>query len=149
MSGRILTITLALLCLPASEPGTRPAPPSSKHDRAARRLPPRFEPNVGQFASAVSFVMRGAGYSALVMPAETVFVLAGRTRLRMKLAGANESAPIRGENRLPGTSSYFIGNDPRQWRKNVPQYASTRVESAWPGIDVVFHGDQGRMEFDF
>lgn len=71
------------------------------------------------------------------------------TTLRMKLVGANASPDMVGENRLPGKISYFIGNDPKQWRRNIPTYARVRYRSIYPGIDLVYYGNQQRLEHDF
>ena len=69
--------------------------------------------------------------------------------LQMKLAGANPLANVRGAGRLPGTSNYFLGNDPAKWRHGVPQFARVRYENVYPGINLVFYGNQGRLEYDF
>jgi hypothetical protein len=69
--------------------------------------------------------------------------------LRMKLAGANPAAKVTGLDKLPGKSNYFIGNDPKQWRANVPNYARVKYEQILPGIDLVFYGNQRQLEFDF
>jgi len=72
--------------------------------------------------------------------------------LRMKLAGANPAAKIEGLDKLPGKSNYFIGNDPKKWRTNVPHYARVRYREVYPGVDVVYHGNsasEGQLEHDF
>jgi hypothetical protein len=61
--------------------------------------------------------------------------------LRMKLAGANPDPQVTGLDELPGKSNYFIGNDPKKWRTNVPTYAKVRYEEVYPGIDVVYYGN--------
>jgi|SRR5579859_1239803 len=71
------------------------------------------------------------------------------TMLQMKLMGANATARVRGEDELPGRSNYFIGNDPKKWRTNIPTYAKVRVEGVYPGVDLVYYGNQGRLEYDF
>ena len=38
----------------------------------------------------------------------------------MKLVGANPQAKVGGLDELPGKTNYFIGNDPKKWRTNVP-----------------------------
>ena len=38
--------------------------------------------------------------------------------------------------------SYFLGNDPAQWRPEVPVYGSVRYDELYPGIDLVLGGDQ-------
>src|SRR5262249_27097138 len=50
---------------------------------------------------------------------------------------------------LPGKSNYFIGNDPRKWRRNVTSYAKARYKSVYPGVDLVYYGNQQQLEYDF
>jgi hypothetical protein len=50
---------------------------------------------------------------------------------------------------LPGTSNYFIGNDPAKWRTNVPTYAKVKYEEIYSGIDLVYYGNQRQLEYDF
>src|SRR5258706_8048694 len=67
----------------------------------------------------------------------------------MRLAGADLRARGVGEDPRPGKSHYFIGNDPRQWRINVPNYARIRYRNVYPGIDVLYYGSARDVEFDF
>lgn len=67
----------------------------------------------------------------------------------MKLAGASPSARIAGADLLPGKSNYFIGNDRSKWRSNIPQFARVNYEEVYPGINLVFYGKQGQLEYDF
>lgn len=69
--------------------------------------------------------------------------------LRMKLVGANADAAISGEEKLPGKFHYFIGNDPTLWRTNVPSFAKVRYREIYPGIDLVYYGNEGQLEYDF
>jgi hypothetical protein len=69
--------------------------------------------------------------------------------LRMSLVGANPLAKVSGFDELPGKSNYFIGNDPKKWRTNVPTYAKVKYEGVYPGVDLVYYGNQGRLEYDF
>jgi uncharacterized repeat protein (TIGR01451 family) len=69
--------------------------------------------------------------------------------VQMKLAGANPNASVTAENLLPGKSNYLIGNDPAKWKRGVPQFARVRYENVYPGINLVFYGNQGRLEYDF
>jgi len=73
----------------------------------------------------------------------------GADVIRMELAGANKNAQVAGANQLPGISNYFIGNDPAQWRTGVPTYAKVRYTAVYPGIDLLFHGNQRQLEYDF
>jgi uncharacterized repeat protein (TIGR01451 family) len=118
-----------------------------------------FEPNRGQGDPNVKFLARGAGYS-LFLDADGGVLASERARnsshpdlgaklLRMKLAGANRSAFVTGAEQLPGKSNYFIGSDPAKWRRDIPQFARVRYENIYPGINLVFYGSQGQLEYDF
>jgi len=67
----------------------------------------------------------------------------------MKLIGANSAARVTALNELPGKSNYFIGNDPKRWRTDVPTYAKVRYQDVYPGIDLVYYGNQRQLEYDF
>jgi photosystem II stability/assembly factor-like uncharacterized protein len=69
--------------------------------------------------------------------------------LRMKLVGADPAAKVIGLDQLPGKSNYFIGNDPKKWRVNVPNYARVKYEHVYRGIDLVYYGDNRQLEYDF
>ena len=142
----------------------RAAPSQISKERAVAafsRLPLMFEPNAGQANpgqsdSSAEFLARGAGYSILLDRDSAVIGLqrgkasTGQSGwLRMKLAGASASARVTGTDLLPGKTNYFIGNDPAQWHKNVSQFARVRYENIYPGINLLFYGNQGRLEYDF
>jgi len=72
-----------------------------------------------------------------------------QTLVRMKLENASRPRSITGAQRLPGISNYFIGNDPKKWRTDVPHYAGVKYEGVYPGIDLVWYGNQRLLEYDF
>jgi len=67
----------------------------------------------------------------------------------MKLVGANPSPRVAGLNKLSGKSNYFLGKDRKKWRTNVPNYAKVKYDSVYPGVDLVYYGNQGQLEYDF
>ncbi len=69
--------------------------------------------------------------------------------LRMKLVGAKARPHVEGLKELPGKSNYFLGNDPKKWRRNVPTYAKVKYDSVYPGVDLVYYGNQQQLEHDF
>jgi hypothetical protein len=69
--------------------------------------------------------------------------------LRMRLIGANARANISGLEELPGRSNYFIGQDPTKWRTQVPNYARVKYANVYPGMDLVYYGNQRQLEYDF
>lgn len=121
-----------------------------------QKLPLIFEPNQGQAGSKSKFVSRGAGYSLALDESGAAMALqtsvppsAKNEIIRMKLVGANPETEIAGSGLLPGKSNYFLGNDAKQWRSGIPQFAAVQYKQVYPGIDLVFYGNQGRLEYDF
>jgi len=63
--------------------------------------------------------------------------------------GADQAAKVVGLEELPGKSNYFIGNDPKKWRTDVPTYSKVKYQGVYPGIDLVYYGNQRQLEYDF
>lgn len=112
------------------------------------QLPLAFEPNQGQTDAQVKYLARGDGYALFLTGSGAVLKLGGAV-VRMRLAGANAHAQARGLDRLPGKSHYFTGNNPAQWRTNIAQYARVWFEEVYPGISLVYYGNQRQLEYDF
>jgi len=114
------------------------------------KLPLRFEANRGQTDSRVKFLNRGKGYTLFLSPSEAVLALRGREHvIRMRFQGANPDAKITGLEKLPGIVNYFIGQDRKKWRTNIPAYARVKHKDVYPGIDIAYYGNQRQLEFDF
>ena len=139
-------------------------------------LPMTFEANNGQTDPSVKFLARAPGYTLFLADKEAVLSLPtappvvaaahpekhsrglSLPRLetprpvqvvRLKFAGASTPAAITGRDQLPGKTNYFIGNDPKQWRTNVPNYSAVEYRGIYPGVDARFRGDNRQLEFDF
>ncbi|MBI3697828.1 MAG: SBBP repeat-containing protein [Acidobacteria bacterium] len=111
-------------------------------------LPLSFERNRGQAGPGVEFVARGIGYRVF-LSAGGMTVAVENTSLRMGLVGASATARAEGLDPLPGTSNYFTGTDPARWRTGIPTYRRVRFRDVYPGIELVYYGRQGRVEYDF
>ena len=149
----------------SQEIGSRQADAQVRAHSLLSGLPLRFEPNQGQgnldrADSRARFVARGPGFGLFLGAEGATLTLLSRDRSRqnsaaqvdavqMKLSGANQAPSLTGLDLLPGKSNYLLGNDPQKWRTGVPQYARVRYESVYPGINLVFYGDQGQLEYDF
>jgi len=115
------------------------------------RMPLRFDVNQGQTDPRVRFLSRGRGLTLFLAGSEVVLAPDGRpdAAVRLRLAGADPAPEVSGLDRQPGESHYLIGNDSRAWTTHVPGYARVRYREVYPGIDLVFHGQQDVLEFDF
>jgi len=95
---------------------------------------------------------RGQGYSLFLTPTAAVLSLSEKTNsavVRMQLKGSNPSARVRGDGDLPGRTNYLTGNNPANWRTNVPTYSRVRYDEVYPGIDLIYYGQQRELEYDF
>ena len=113
------------------------------------KLPLGFEPNQGQTDRKVKFLAHGAGYSIYISPASATFSLERSDQaavIRMDLVGANQAAGIEPQSKLPGIANYLIG---AKRTSNIPTYAKLRAHDVYPGIDLVYYGAQGQLEYDF
>jgi hypothetical protein len=117
------------------------------------QLPLSFEANQGQAGPGVDFLSHGNGYGLMLSPGEAALSLqqgsGGGNVLLMNVVGANPLAPAVGMDELPGKSNYFIGNDPRHWQTNVPNYEKVAYANIYAGINLVYYGDQRQLEYDF
>jgi hypothetical protein len=139
------------------------------------KLPLSFEANYGQSDPQVKFQSRGGGYSLFLTNSSAVLALteqdaadakAGRAVVnglktdsvpqtgktdvvRMELAGASHNIHVTGVDRLAGKTNYFIGDDPVNWLSDLPTYAKVQYTGVYPGIDLIYYGNQQQLEYDF
>lgn len=136
-------------------------------------LPMRFEPNVGQSDAQVQFLARGTGYTLFLTSNETVMVLGRQAAeaaqetsskadaveqsrrnaetaiVRTRFEGANAQPQAEGLDPLPGITNYFIGNVPSDWHTDIVSFSKVRYSEVYPGIDVVYYGNERSLEYDF
>ncbi len=134
------------------------------------KLPLSFEANRGQSDRQVKFLSRGNGYALFLTDSAAVLslnkpysakakphnpgaperALTSKTDvIRMVLPGAKHSLQVGGIGQLPGTANYFIGNDPSRWHSAVPMFSKVRYSEVYPGVDLVYYGNQRQLEYDF
>jgi uncharacterized protein (TIGR03437 family) len=112
-----------------------------------------FETNTGQFAPEVLYLARSSNHFVYLTRNSMTLAFTDApqrdTSLRMMLVGANRRPSITGEARMAGVSNYLIGNDPAKWRRGVTHFGRVRYSGVWPGIDLLFHGRDQSLEYDF
>ncbi len=67
----------------------------------------------------------------------------------MVLDGANKNAAVVGDRRVTRQKQLLHRERPKKWHRNVPQFARVLYQNVYPGIDLVYYGNQGRLEYDF
>ena len=152
ITGLLAVVLLSLLApAPPIRAEPQPAPPAVQPGRGP--LPLRFEANVGQTDPAVHYVAHGDGYAITVAPEGVA--LATRPGpgpadvLVVRATGGRADARVTAERRLSGTVNYLTGSDPSTWRRGVPTYAAVRCAGLYEGIDAVYYGVEGQLEYDF
>lgn len=128
------------------------------------RMPLRFEPNAGQFDEAVRFVARRAGMTLFATDDGPTLALhaplqrnesaeAGPSPsqdvvLSMRVAGGRKVSPD-AEQKLSGVTNYYLGADRSKWREGVAGFGRMTYRGVLDGVDLVFHGEDGQLEYDF
>jgi len=150
-------------CLTVTAQASSPTPVNAQGRKTQQQwldsfahLPMSFEANQGQTDPKVEFVSRGSGYTLFLTKSETVFTLnAGSDHkrsqtatLRMQFEGANPASHVTGTDELPGKSNYFVGNDPKKWHTSIPTFAKVENHDLYPGVDLVYYGNQQVLEYD-
>ena len=150
----------------------RQSGPISRPDAATQKkivedyenIPLGFVKNEGQIDSQVRYLARGKGYSLFLTPAEAVLCLHPQTVdkysdpslktssfdvVRMRLQGGNRLCKMKGQKEQAGKTNYFMEGNPNKWKTGVKQYGQVRMEEVYPGVDMVYYGNKGKLEYDF
>jgi uncharacterized protein (TIGR03437 family) len=115
------------------------------------KLPLRFEkPGPGEPGQ---YLARGPGFLLSISSAESRLEWTNpsdhrKADLITRLSGAGADLHLEPLKPLPGTTNYFLG-DQASWRTNVEAWEGVRYRDAYPGIDLVFHGNSRTLEYDF
>jgi hypothetical protein len=137
------------------------------------KLPLSFVENQGQMDQQVKYYSQGRGHSIYFTPDEVVLSLhelpslpaqdrAGPNTndpsptaepLRSAIArltpeGLGKDAEVTALEPQEGRVNYFIGNDPENWRTDIPTYGAVLYREAFPGIDLKFYGAGRQLEYD-
>ena len=149
-------IAISMIGLDAGKVVGRPSvcsPVASQPRPLARfaSLPLRFEANTGQLDDRVRFLARGLGLAVfLTDDGATMALRTGQLErnLAMRVVGRTHVNAPHASERLATRSSYFLGNDPTRWRTDVPSFGRVTYRDVVPGVDQVFHGTRGALEYD-
>ena len=90
------------------------------------------------------YVSHGPGYALSVTASGAVLSLRGHA-LRLWAAEASPEATLDALDRMPGRANYLLG---RETRASYDLYGRIRWRGVYPGIDVVFRGNQEHLEYD-
>ncbi len=143
--------------LPAKLPTQAPAHLSLSN------IPLSFEPNRGQTSAQAQWLSRGLDFTLFLAGHDAVLemdtITPGKTpldhakvegaALRMNLLGASSTAKSEGREPLQGHANYFHGSDPAKWQRDVPTFGKVKLPMVYPGVDLIYYGRSGHLEYDF
>jgi hypothetical protein len=159
-------------------PPTSITPAQAKKTHVVRELgllPLFFERNQGQTDARVCFLTHGGDNTLFLTPSEAVFTMPAqpvwqsrekvsprkdrqtyrsavkttRVALRMQMVGSNPRASVLQQQPLAGRVNYFLGKDPNKWHAGVPTFRRVGFHAVYPGVDLVYYGNQRQLEYDF
>jgi hypothetical protein len=116
--------------------------------------PLSFQPNLGQEASRVRFTSNGPGYRLLITDQDATIRLQkpgdkSPSNLRMTLLNGQTASAISSSDPLSIRNNYYIGNDSREWITDVPGFGKVHLRDVYRGVDLVYYGNEGQVEYDF
>ncbi|MBL8232645.1 MAG: hypothetical protein JNL98_29370, partial [Bryobacterales bacterium] len=109
-------------------------------------IPLVFEANRGQGPAGAEFLAR-LPQGDLLLGSHATFT-AAKSRVRMMLVNGSQSKP-KPERKLDARIHHYQGRDRSQWIENIPAYAAIRYPRVYRGIDLVYHGNAGTVEYEF
>lgn len=140
------------------------------------RLPLYFIANRGQVDQRVKYYLQGRGHTTFFTKDEVVLTLLrsaqapsgtnpGKAKsgavyrkpktenrkpsvVRIKPVGLQAAVKITALEKTGHRVNYFLGNDPKKWRTDIPTYRAVVYENAYTGIDLKFYGKGELLEYD-
>ncbi len=122
--------------------------PAATQPDAVRVLatsPLRFEPAADDDSG--QFIARGSRVR-FSFTARQAVLESTEKNVRLQFQGAAPSARIEGVQKLESTTGLFLGNDPSKWRPSIPNYGRLQVHGLYSGIDLIYYGNEGELEYD-
>jgi Beta-propeller repeat len=146
----VLVATLAIGCARHARPVPEAVPPAASRGTSALV----FEQNKGQAPSAYSAILHTSRFDAAFHRAGVLFALkdasvpTSAANVALTFPGAQPVEPAT-EAALAGRVNYLRGTNPRAWTTGVPTFGRLAYRQLYPGIDLVFYGNEQRLEYDF
>jgi len=164
-----LAIPAALGLLVCAVSASEPAPGAGSAITRFAQLPLSFEVNQGQTDERVQFIARGHDHTVYLSPDGATIALQQRLPstnglrsirlksstdsitclIRMTLPGAKSNPVATGLEQNRSRVNYLLGNDPSRWQQAVPSFSKVQYDEVYPGVDVIYYGNNQRLEYDF
>jgi hypothetical protein len=113
------------------------------------QLPLSFIPNRGQTDARVRYHAQAAGVQVFLTDNKAIFSFEKGKReaaLEMRFLGANPDAQLVHGDRGAGTVNYLTGSE---HQTGLPTFEEVLYKDLWPGIDMAFRGQAGKLKYEF
>ena len=107
--------------------------------------PLRFEPAADNGSS--QFIARGPRFRYSFVGNQATFQSRDK-QVRLQFQGAVPGARIEAIEKLSSTTGLFLGNNPSNWRPEIPNYARLQIRDLYRGVDLVYYGNEDQLEYD-
>jgi hypothetical protein len=144
-----LSESLSLAGANASPADSLPAAREEVVKGAYARLPLSFVENQGQVDGGVRYYVQGQGFGFYFTRDKVVLSFTkGRrgTALHLTPLGASPKARLVATRPGSGRVNYLVGSE---HHTNLATYHELAYRDLWPGIDMVFRGQGGRLKYEF
>ena len=113
-------------------------------------LPFTFVENRGQTAQSVHYIAAGPEFKGWFCKTEVV-LQRGATTAAFAFDRGGEGAEVRIEPDQPlsGKANYFLGSQSADWHRNLPLYGRIRYRGLWPGIELIYKEEHGRLKAEY
>ncbi|MDE2218968.1 MAG: Ig-like domain repeat protein [Gammaproteobacteria bacterium] len=111
--------------------------------------PLHFEQNVGQAPAGVDYLAHGSGYAITLSQGRAAVVWGPGGAIALDPVRTSGARAPAAELPLTGEVNYLIGNDPHRWLTGIDTYGRVRYGQLYPGVDLLYYGTEGRLEYDF
>lgn len=128
-------------------------PAGKGHSQAAGTYgkPPLTFERRGADTNGLPFVAYLSGHSVSFGVSGAVFETPGgsnQPEAMLQFTGARPNVGPQAVGPQAGIANYFIGSQPEQWRTAVPLFKKIKYAGLYPGIDLIYYGNQNRLEYD-
>ena len=149
------TIAATSAVATSGSPETAPAAAGSPEEglQAFADLPVSFVENKGQLDHDVRYHAEGSGHAFYFTPDRLVLSFTDDPQtgfaLALEFVGADPGVEPVGRGPAAGRVNYLRGDDPARWQTDLRTFSRVVYPGLWPGIDMVFRGDDGQLKYEF
>ena len=116
--------------------------------------PVYFIENQGQAPAEVGFHAEGAGHTVLFQRDAVILRRssthdASASQVVLHFVDAASDLVLEGLEPQAGRAHFYRGRDAGTWRTDVPTFGSVHYRGLYPGIDLVYRGNDGVFKSDF